>query len=226
MSHSIEAVLREAGLSDCRYEPKGDGGDTYVVHVPRARVAEAEDRLLDVGRPGLYVHVRQVTPTLVAADVGQAVRVYNPRTASDAESPVGLVTSVRTVDGRTVYGCGYILLMTRRQPLGCLYSFELSNEDYGGFHLGFLAVLSPDELAAALTADIEDAYREAVEAAQDARDRATQSLPALVAAVGTGAVSTVKRWDLPEEAVPRMSNFDKAKVVFDHRLLRPAAEAP
>lgn len=205
MAETIEQLLKETGLEGFQYEDDGDEEfPTYTVHVPRHMASEAQMKLLM--QHDFHVRVKQIPPTLVPANPGQVVRIYTDYQLEDEESPIGVVTSVQQVGGRTAYGCSYIQVSLGTSHVSDVYQFHISAENYGGYHSGFLKVIEPDELPEVLTAIVEKQHKKAVDKANAMRTAALRTIPGFVEALGKGVVDTVVRWNMPEDGMPPSTN--------------------
>jgi len=202
---TIDEVVAAIGLAGCRCERdpySDDESPQYVVYAPRHLVADATRRLDEVAHEGFCVDVRQARPGLVGATPGQFVRVYSEHEVTDESSPIGVVTSAQEVDGQTAYGCSYVQVGLGNTFVSDLYSFQLTEEDYGGYHAGFLAVIDPADLPAILTRMVEDGHQAAVKRAAARRERSLRAVPAFVAALLQGTTQQAVRWSVDEQALP------------------------
>lgn len=188
--------LAELGYGECRVEPETDMEDDYgyTVWVPRAKFAAAKN-----GIRGVNVMVNQETPTLVPAEPGDFVRVYSEYEGDDSESPIGIVTSRRTLDGVTVYGCSYLRQSLGNQYVSSVYTFHLSTENYGGWHRGFLVVMTPAEVKAALAAAIDRAADQIIADTEVRRERDKMQIDGLLEHIASAMVGDATIWHPPAE---------------------------
>lgn len=191
----LQAQLAELGYADCVIKPEDFGEEGYFdVYVARSRFEAAKRDILIIG-----ANIRQLTPPLVPANTGDWVRIYSDFEGSDDRSPIGLVTSRRTEDGETFYGCSYLQSSLGNRYLTDVYSFHLSAENYGGYHGGFLAVLTPAQVQAALEVEIDRAADCALRSIQERRERDKAQIPELLAHVATGKCAEATLWHPPAE---------------------------
>lgn len=193
--------LIELGYGDCQVKPDldvEDPDDSYEIWVPRARFAAAKSDI-GLGKLGIYASVHQKTPTLIPANPGQWVRIYSEYESEDARSPIGIVTSRRTLDDQTVYGCSYLQASLGNQYLSNVYTFHLSSENYGGWHAGFLAVMSEGEVQTALEQLIDEKADEVITATKLRQRRDKDQVPELLAHIATGKAGAAVIWHPPAE---------------------------
>lgn len=128
---------------------------------------------------------QQKTPALVGAEVGDLVLIYSDHCADDNDSDIGLVSSKFTEEnGDVCYGCRYIKIGLNDRFINSLYDFELTTENYGGFPVGFLKVLTPQEAQDFLSKQLDAALKNELAAAQDKYDRSTKNLGSLIENLG------------------------------------------
>lgn len=129
------------------------------------------------------INWRQKTPELIGAEVGNLVLIYSHRMVGSED--VGLVSSKFTEDGNVYYGCRYLLLGLGNQFVSNLHDFELTGEIHGGFHLGFLKVLTPEQALELLQVKLGVAFEKEKESVQTRYERANKNLKSLVDYLGT-----------------------------------------
>lgn len=198
---TIEDVLRQLGLADCRcnLDPDSDDGfPTYDVYVPRQRLDEANQKLLPLYTGNFFVRLHQVPPPLVPAEPGQFVRVYSKYETDDDKSPLGIVASKVKNGDKTVYGCRYVQIALANHFNSDIYPFHLTAENYGGYHDGFLKVVDPAEVPAILNAMIEDGHKKAVAKAGAMRDQALAGVRGFVNVLCKGRISHVERLEFDD----------------------------
>lgn len=111
-----------------------------------------------------YLKITQKCPKLVNAEVGDFVGIFNKYDVGIKD--VGIVTSKRKTDKGFSYGCRYIMpvidesIKTSRVKYGS--DFHLTDENYGGFHQGFLAVIPHEEMMLILQKEIDKQYDSAL----------------------------------------------------------------
>lgn len=97
---------------------------------------------------GRRVSVRltvDATP-LVEADVGDFVLIHSAYADSEEDLPVGIVKSVYDGPEGRCYGCSYIIPRTKIDQYSIQNMlFEITEEDYGGYPVGFYKVLTKKE---------------------------------------------------------------------------------
>lgn len=193
----IEEFLSSAGLSHCGYKMDEfyEGYDRYEVTVPRHQVAKAKEFVLEstISKrwPLFSVTIRQMTPNLVAADLGQLVRIYSEYECDDEKSPIGIVSSKRESEGGFVYGCRYIQISLGDSFNSDLYPFHLTSEDYGGYHSGFLKIVPNEELPAIIAKMIEDGHMKAINKANAMRDSADHNAGSFVDYLSFTSTTTI-----------------------------------
>ena len=132
---------------------------------------------------GRYISIRmkENTPKLVDAKVGDFVLIYSDRMPqSDDESHVGIVNSIRRKGKKKFYGCRYIELLINDSISSSVDRIEITEEDYGGYHAGFLRILTPDEVKAILLKRIDEEYKEARKKLKDQEKEAREDVEKLV----------------------------------------------
>lgn len=215
IASTIAEALKAIGCEGCEHERDQYSEDDYPqynVMVPRDRLATAQEKLWDVRCENFSVRLHQITPPLVGAEPGQLVRIYCERETEDDESAVGIVTSKQVIDGQTVYGCSYIQIALGNSYVNDIYAFHLTQENYGGYHPGFLKVIDAEELTRAVEKMIADGHKKAVERADSMRDTALRGLPEFVATLQKGKTNQVTRWNLDEEDTPSGISVNLAMV--------------
>ncbi len=199
----IIARLIGAGFGDCELcDPEWEDTPYHVI-VPRERFAGATEILQDLFRDcDCHVTPKQKTPALVPAKVGDFVRIYSEFHHTDDDSSVGVVVSSRTLNGRTAYGCGYLEL----QRDACLAQFVLTGEQHGGWHSGFLAVLTRGQVEEALGRLVRRTAREAVQKALEQRKWALDGIRETLDKLQTGQAYSATIWQPPpERSLSRLS---------------------
>ena len=79
------------------------------------------------------------------------------------EFDVGIVTSVITGTKEKYYGCSYVRFgFNTTFTNQSLHPLFLTEEDYGGYHIGFKKILSPDEVRSILTEKLEEEYQKSM----------------------------------------------------------------
>lgn len=114
--------------------------DVTYIKVPREDFEKANDLKPEIEDALFEVKILQKEPNLIQANVGDIVLIYNPKIAIDEDSAIGIVSSKIKQDEKNVYGCRYFLVQYE-----CLRKFALSEENYGGYHSGFLKILTTEE---------------------------------------------------------------------------------
>jgi|SRR5581483_5218485 len=122
----------------------------------------------------------QRSPILVPANVGDFVIPFLKH-GSKKEPSVGIVTSVNKYDdGEVYYGCSFILFVLDNDFINKIYDFSLSEEDYAGYHTGFIKVLTEEEVIEILNKTIEDGYKAELERIETIKKKSQERLPQMV----------------------------------------------
>jgi hypothetical protein len=198
----FEDFLAAAGLADCKFVPRVHDDDVtrYTVFVPRARLQEARAWYYALPQPQEFdVTFRQATPPLVPAKVGDLVLVYREAVETDAESPFGVVTAVALApDGAPLYRCAQVVCIPGSWATGAGTAHDFILADDQTHARGVLAVLTPADAVAHLTAAVERGHAQAVAAADGRRARSLAAVPALVTALGGGTAYATTVWSPPD----------------------------
>ena len=172
----IEENALDATIVKCEFEDV-EMGFEIVVEVAR----KDYDRVFTINNGDLFISWRQRQPEFVGAEVGDFVLIYSEHVATDAESEVGLISSKFTEeDGSVYYGCRYIQIGLDNTFVNHLYDFELTKEDYGGYHKGFLKVLTAEEVISHLKNQLKVAKEKELQDTQVKFERSVNSLPKLI----------------------------------------------
>ena len=124
---------------------------------------------------------QQKTPTLVPANVGDLVLIFNEREATDAESDIGLVSAKYTrEDGSVYYGCRHLKFSLNNMFVNSMDDFELTYENYSGHPTGFLKILTPEEMKEHLKQNLLLGLDRELQAVQDRYNRSTANLDKLI----------------------------------------------
>lgn len=124
---------------------------------------------------------QQKTPTLVPANVGDLVLVFNEREATDAESDIGLVSAKYTrEDGSVYYGCRHLKFSLNKMFVNSMDDFELTYENYSGHPIGFLKILTPEEMKEHLRKQLLLALDKEIETVLARFNRSTANLDKLI----------------------------------------------
>jgi hypothetical protein len=115
-----------------------------------------EQRLsaLSGGEFEIRIRLKAIVPPMLPAKLGDFVLVFNDWDRSEEELPVGIVTSIIRNGGLTCYGCRHIV--TKDKLTGNLSDVGnplvgLTNENYGGYPVGFCKIIPEEEAIARVT---------------------------------------------------------------------------
>lgn len=199
----IKEFMASNGLELVEAKDAEYGENSIILVVPRATYAKVIDtdfylKITDIASEfDNFVSFYQQTPTLVEAKVGEFVLIYNKHQASDEDSHVGIVSSkiLVTPEGKAqnLYGCRYILIGLGNSFVPSHYHFVLSEENYGGFHKGFLKTLKPDEVIEILKKRLEFQYEEEKNRIEDKKVKTLDDLPNFINTINGGYITTNER---------------------------------
>lgn len=117
--------------------------------------------------------VRKNVNTKVKPKVGDFVLIDSTYLSGDRRS-IGVVTSKISNNGKTKFGCSYIVIdMKKDNPI------YMEKEDYGGYHDGFCKVLSSEEAKKLITKQVKidcEAVKEELEYKKKASQKDIQEL--------------------------------------------------
>jgi hypothetical protein len=94
------------------------------------------------GLPNYYFRWHQIAPSLIPANLGDFVLIYNEHYSNDEDSEVGIVTSIISENNEISYGCAYFIPTLNDSFGNQRYDFTLTSDDYGGYKEGFIKILS------------------------------------------------------------------------------------
>lgn len=177
----VNNIIKSNNLSAEIIEIENDD-DTFlnvVVEVDRSDFVRAS--VVENFHGTYRISWQQKTPTLVHANVGDLVLIFNEREATDAESDVGLVSAkyIRE-DGSVYYGCRHIQISLNNMFVDDMDDFQLTYENYSGHPTGFLKILSQEELKEHLKQQLLLALDKELEAVNARFQRSTANLDKLI----------------------------------------------
>jgi len=182
---TVLGIIKENNLDAKLVGHENDYNDdwhTVVVEVDRKDYDRAV--ILDSCFDSYSIRWIQRTPALVGAEVGDLVLIYHHCHADDEDSDIGLVSAKYVEeDGGVYYGCRYLKIGLNNSFLSGHYDFELTAENYGGYPVGFLRVLTPQEAEVFLRKQLDVAFQEEMKAVKSKYERSTKNLSSLVASL-------------------------------------------
>lgn len=184
---AVEKIIKESNLVAEIIECEEEEENHFIVRVEVDRKDYDRAMQLRLQRAisdNYHISWWQKCPELVGAEVGDLVLIYDENESEDSESDVGLVSAKYTEEnGDVTYGCRYIKVGLNNRWIDKVYDFQLTTENYGGFPVGFLKVVTPDEALLHLKKQLNDALKKSVEEAHARYERSMHSLPKVVAAM-------------------------------------------
>lgn len=109
----------------------------------------------------LSFSVKKILHANVAPSIGDFVLVE-----SHWSDSIGVITFIRDVNGKKLYGCSYIT-----EDFDSIRGLELTSYDYGGYHYGFAKILTKNEALQLINAKIQKSYEEITERNERLREK-------------------------------------------------------
>lgn len=129
------------------------------------------------------IYIKEKTPPLVGAKVGDWVLIYENGIEDDQLS-LGLVTSVNNDGEKATYGCSYILPTIYNSWFLDnnlkFEKFEITEEDHGGYHDGFVKVLTVEEAKDILLKNVHSEYKKLKDEIKNVYQNSVRRAPDLV----------------------------------------------
>ena len=180
--------LRITKASRC--EAKALDYDTVLFEIPLDELKSANDRWWDKeqefrskfpfsGDEESFLHIRveAIVPELVPAKLGDFVMVFDTWTIDPEEFNIGVVTSVREIDGKKCYGVRHIIPWDKLDSSGLSERVvEVTSDDYGGFPVGFYKVIDRKTAIRTAVGRIKAKVKERIRDLSEAANKAEETI--------------------------------------------------